>query len=75
EVERVLVQLGSALEMKAELQLARTRVVPGLEVRLGMAVMELEQATVTPAGLASAQLGRERRLDPFAQAGKEVMGS
>jgi len=48
-------------------------VVPGLEVDLRPAVVELEQATVAPACLATTQLRRERRLDPFAQAAEELV--
>ncbi|MEA2627643.1 MAG: hypothetical protein QOJ10_103, partial [Chloroflexota bacterium] len=43
------------------------------EVDLRPAVVELEQAAVTPARLAPAQLQRELRLDPFTQTAKEVV--
>ena len=75
EVKCLLVQLGRSLEVKAELKLAGAGVVPGLEVDLRPAEVELEQAAVTPACLAPAQLRRELRLDPIAQAAEEVVRS
>jgi hypothetical protein len=59
--------------VEPELELAGAGVVPGLEVDLRPAVVELEQATVAPACLATTQLRRERRLDPFAQAAEELV--
>jgi len=67
-----LVEPGRSFEVESQLQPAGPCVVPGLEVDLRTAVMELEQAAVTPACLAMAQLLRKLRLHAFAEAAEEL---
>src|SRR5258708_28740498 len=72
--EGSLVGAGRALEMQADLETPRARVMPDLEVELRVAVMELGQAAVAPGRLKCAQLLPQLRLDALAQPGEEVRG-
>ncbi len=58
--------------MEPDLQPAVAGVVPGLEMKLGAAEMDLEEAAVTSAGLERPEVVGELRLDAFAQPGEEV---
>src|SRR6267378_3642348 len=58
--------------MEADLQPAISGVVPDLVVDLGMAVVELCEASVATPDFEFAQLWRKLRLDALAQPGEEV---
>src|SRR6266852_762497 len=73
-VEGPLVGAGRALEVQPDLEPPCARVMPDLEVELGMAVMELDQAAVAAARLEGLQLLRKPRLDALAEPRKEVCG-
>src|ERR1700737_4563531 len=72
ELERGLVFLPRAFEVKPDLEAAVAGMVPGLVVELGAVVMQLHQAATAASGLDAAHRCRQPRFHSLSQSGEEV---
>src|ERR1700674_770122 len=72
EIECLLVLLGRPLEVEADLEAARTGVVPRFVMELGPAVVELHKAASASCAVERPQRGRQLRFQPLAQPAEKV---